>query len=411
MKKNVLNKTLASAVLLGALTLTGCAPKQHAMTPEQAQMVQKLQESYLQKISASSQQPIHTAHNTPAATTAHTQQPATASAIISEHDLAQLIQTARHAHAAVSIEHAHDGLRIDGQHYVDPEGEIIRFASNSTNGDIVYALKTGPRVLKYKYLSASNLTSPVVLGEAHEQNRSIVFYSASGQTISGNNVINTSKGVLVTRDNSAFNYVPGQSIKTISVPEGYQIAAMQKGDLASTGYILLEKLKPVNESLVSLVSSFGSSLGITEANDYKLLNIANGTTVDLDISIEHKDVVTQSNCVRKNSVINTCSNLHAYESVYERNGDRNSGHYFWRVDWMQTSKGPFAVVQEAGLRKLNVINLQTGQRVTVLERTLGINQYDVISHPNGKISINAQLGFSKKHVEDVLARFDQGLAQ
>ena len=38
MKKNVLNKTLASAVLLGALTLTGCAPKQHAMTPEQAQM-------------------------------------------------------------------------------------------------------------------------------------------------------------------------------------------------------------------------------------------------------------------------------------------------------------------------------------------------------------------------------------
>jgi len=305
MKKNILNNTLVAAGLLGVLTLTGCAPQQQAMTPEQAEMVQKLQAAYLQKIEASLQQPIHTAQNSPAVASTPTLQPAAASALMSEQDLAELIQATRHADIAVSIEHARDGLRIDGQQYVDPEGEILRFASNSATGDIVYALKTGPRVLKYKYLSASNLTSPVVLGEAHGHNNNIVFHSASGQTISGTNIINTSKGVLVTRENSAFNYVPGQTIKTISVPEGYQIASMQKGDLESTGYILLEKLKPTNESLVSLVNSFGSSLGITEANDYKLLNVANGTTVDLDISIDHKDVAVHSNCVRKNSVINS----------------------------------------------------------------------------------------------------------
>ena len=140
-----------------------------------------------------------------------------------------------------------------------------------------------------------------------------------------------------------------------------------------------------------------------------LLHAKTGKTVQFDISIEDKEVQELYNCQPRNDFINECSGMNVYESMYESDGSRNSGHYFWRIDWMDTPKGPFAVVQEAGTRKINVIDLESDQRVTVLSRTLGINSHTVEQAPNGNISIEARMGFSTKRVEDALAAYEEGL--
>lgn len=157
-----------------------------------------------------------------------------------------------------------------------------------------------------------------------------------------------------------------------------------------------------------MISSLGSTVGLAEADGYMLLEAESGRTVKLDISTDDKEVQVMSNCKRQNDFVNKCSDMHSYESLYRRDGTRNRGHYFWRVDWMQTPQRPFAVVQEAGTRKINVINLDTEERVTVLERTLGISSHDVYQAPDGKIRIEAQLGFSKESVNDAVLAFKEG---
>jgi hypothetical protein len=140
-----------------------------------------------------------------------------------------------------------------------------------------------------------------------------------------------------------------------------------------------------------------------------LLNAETGKVVKLDISTDDKDVSIGQGCKRQNDFVNKCSSFDSYESLYRPDGTRNRGHYFWRVDWMQTPEGPFAVVQEAGSRKINVINLDEDKRVTVLERTLGIASHEVTQAPDGTIRIDAQMGFSKEAVNDALQAYEDGL--
>ncbi|WP_288370563.1 hypothetical protein [uncultured Marinobacter sp.] len=197
-------------------------------------------------------------------------------------------------------------------------------------------------------------------------------------------------------------------------PEQQEMARQMQQALIAAGYILIEKIpeeKGSLQELTGIFSSLGETVGLSEADGYMLLHAETGRTVKLDISIDDKDVYEYSNCKRQNDFVNKCADMSSYESIYRKDGSRNQGHYFWRVDWMQTPQGPFAVVQEAGTRKINVVNLESGVKATVLERTLGISSYNLYQAPDGTISINAQMGFSKQTIDDAILAYEQQLTQ
>lgn len=385
------------AVVVSMALLGGCASSQPPMTPEQQAMAQEMQKAFIARMQTGTQQQ------------ALAPEPVN---LISEQELAEQIAAVKGEGDTVEIQRVRDGLMIGGSPYLDPEGEITGFAANALAGDIVYALKSGRNKLVFKYLSSTGNLEPVTLGTATRDSTGVAFTSVTGKKLAGQNVVGSSTGVLITRDTSVFHYTPGQRISTLMVPEQYHVAALQKGDFGSTGYLLIEKNEEEKEGLAGLtniVSSLGETVGLSEADGYMLLNAETGKLIKLDISTDDKDVSVGRGCKRQNDFVNRCSSFDSYESLYRPDGSRNRGHYFWRIDWMQTPEGPYAVVQEAGTRKINVINLNENKRVTVLERTLGIASHNVTQAPDGTIRIEAQMGFTKEIVNDSLLAYENGL--
>ncbi|MDS1309439.1 hypothetical protein [Marinobacter xiaoshiensis] len=390
---------LVVAVSLGLLG--GCASSQPPMTPEQQAMALEMQQAFIARMKAGTQQQMAQQASAP--------EPVS---LVSEQELAEQVAAVKGEGGPVEIVRMRDGLMIGGSPYLDPEGEITGFSANALAGDIVYALKSGRDELIFKYLSSTGSAEPVTLGTATRDSTGVAFTSVTGKKLAGQNVLASSTGVLVTRDASVFHYTPGQRVSTLMVPENYHVAALQKGDFGSTGYLLIEKNEEDKQGLAgltSIVGSIGETVGLSEADGYMLLNAETGQLVKLDISTDDKDVSVGRGCKRQNDFVNKCSSFDSYESLYRLDGSRNRGHYFWRIDWMQTPEGPYAVVQEAGTRKINVVNLEDGMRVTVLERTLGIASHDVTQTPDGRVQIEAQMGFSKEVVNDSLQAYHAGL--
>ncbi|MBQ0831313.1 hypothetical protein [Marinobacter sp.] len=388
-------------VVVSMALLGGCASSQPPMTPEQQAMAQEMQKAFIARMKAGVPQQ--------AVKQAPVPEPVS---LVSEQELAEQIAAVKGEGEAVEIRRVRDGLMIGGAPYLDPEGEITGFSANALAGDIVYALKSGRNELVFKYLSSTGNSEPVTLGTATRDSTGVAFTSVTGKKLAGQNVVGSSTGVLVTRDASVFHYTPGERVSTLMVPEHYHVAALQKGDFGSTGYLLIEKNEEEKAGLAgltSIVGSLGETVGLSEANGYMLLNAQTGKLTKLDISTDDKDVSVGRGCKRQNDFVNKCSSFDSYESLYRPDGSRNRGHYFWRIDWMQTPEGPYAVVQEAGTRKINVINLNENKRVTVLERTLGIASHNVTQAPDGTIQIEAQMGFSKEIVNDSLQAYDDGL--
>jgi len=399
---------LSVAIALGIAAVSGCASQQPPMTPEQQEMARQMQQALIARMQAGTNQILAQQSHT------GTQAVPAVQEVLSEQELLEKIRAVQGGGEPVAIERVRDGLRIGGRPYLDPEGEIINFSANALTGDIVYALKDRGDAIKFKYLSAAGAQDAVTIGSSTRDAGQVTVKSATGQTLAGNDIVGTSVGVLVTRQGSAFHYVPGSGVDSLVVPDGYRVAPMQKGDFGSTGYILIEKIpeeKGSLQELTGIFSSLGETVGLSEADGYMLLHAETGRTVKLDISIDDKDVYEYSNCKRQNDFVNKCADMSSYESIYRKDGSRNQGHYFWRVDWMQTPQGPFAVVQEAGTRKINVVNLESGVKATVLERTLGISSYNLYQAPDGTISINAQMGFSKQTIDDAILAYEQQLTQ
>jgi hypothetical protein len=391
---------LSMIVGISIALLSGCA-SQPSPTPEQQAMALEMQKAFIARMKAGTRQQVAKSEPVP--------EPVN---LMSEQELAEKIASAKGKGGPVEIHRVRDGLVIDGNPYLDPDGEITNFSANVISGDIVYALKSGRDELTFKYLSSAGSADAVMLGHATRDSSGVSFTSVTGKKLAGQNVVGTSTGVLVTRNASVFHYTPGQRVSTLMVPENYHVAALQKGDFGSTGYLLIEKNEETKEGLsglTNIVGSLGETVGLSEADGYMLLNAETGKVVKLDISTDDKDVSIGQGCKRQNDFVNKCSSFDSYESLYRPDGTRNRGHYFWRVDWMQTPEGPFAVVQEAGSRKINVINLDEDKRVTVLERTLGIASHEVTQAPDGTIRIDAQMGFSKEAVNDALQAYEDGL--
>jgi hypothetical protein len=65
-------------------------------------------------------------------------------------------------------------------------------------------------------------------------------------------------------------------------------------------------------------------------------------------------------------------------------------------------EGPILISQEGGLSEINATNLKTGKKSSLFNRSMGIAGYSTKQSADGKVSVNAQLGFSKENVDDVV---------
>jgi hypothetical protein len=239
----------------------------------------------------------------------------------------------------------------------------------------------------------------------YKNNQGYRIETVDGQVMAGSAFIPTSNGVIVSRGSSAFEYKIGDTIKGVSIPRGWSIAKFQKGDVDSSGLILLERDKEAKRkaagfgNLLSDFSEMGRSFGLAEIFDYALYDISSNQSVLLNMSLNDKQITVLKNCVRQNDYLNKCSDSDSYDSLYENDGRRNRLHYFWSLDWFNTPAGPMAVYNSG--TKLLAVDVKGGKKITLFERTLGVNDFMLQQASSGKVSVDVQLGFSKESISDL----------
>lgn len=314
----------------------------------------------------------------------------------------------------VQFERFRDGFAINGQRYIDAEGKITSYAFDAQSGDFTYLAETHPGEFVLKAGRAMTQSEPITIATAQKQGMIWQVTAVTGKKFTGYRLIPSSRGFVIARDNTGFRYVPGSGTTNIVAPEAFSIAALQNGDIANTGYILLERTPTSNGTqpgnslgaLFSAVQSLGSVVGVGKKEDYALLNMDNGRVVPVNISLESKQVQVMSACKQKNFLIAKCAQMESFESAFEPNGTRNMSHYFWRINWFNVPGRPVLVSQEGGLGKVTATDLNSGKKVVLFERALGIASFAAIQDANGKINVTAQMGFSSESRQDVLALLD-----
>jgi hypothetical protein len=158
--------------------------------------------------------------------------------------------------------------------------------------------------------------------------------------------------------------------------------------------------------LLNSFKSLGSSLGINRKDDYALMNIDTGKLTPINISMEGKQVQLMSECRKRNNLINDCARMDSFESVYKPDGSRNMSHYFWRISWLNTPSRTLLVSQEGGLGTITATELNSGKKVVLFERALGIANFEVQQNRDGTVDISAQMGFSQETRKDIAMLMD-----
>lgn len=314
----------------------------------------------------------------------------------------------------VQFERFRDGFAINGRRYLDPEGKITTYAFDALSGDFTYLAETSPGEYVLKSGRALSNADPITIASAQKQGPLWQVMTVTGKKFNGYRLIPSSRGFVIARDNTGFRYIPGGGTTNIVAPEAFSIAGLQNGDIANTGYILLERTAASNGtqasnplgSLFNAVQSLGSSVGIGKKEDYALLNIDNNRLVPVNVSLEGKQVQVMSACKQKNHFIAQCAQMDTFESVFDTNGSRNLGHYYWRINWFNVPGRPILISQEGGLTKVSATDLNSGKKVILFDRTLGIAAFSATQDAKGKVSVTAQMGFSSESKDDVVALLD-----
>ncbi|HQQ70983.1 MAG TPA: hypothetical protein PLL92_11815 [Alicycliphilus sp.] len=316
--------------------------------------------------------------------------------------------------ASFVVNERKDGFELNGQVVVDPEGLIINVASDAVSGAITYAVQGSQGVI-IKAMSAAEPGRTLVIATGQRTANGWQLQTQTGQRLSGQTVSMLSDGFLVGRDTAAFRYKSGQGVTNVPIPTGWTLAPLQRGDVGSTGYVLLEKDGATGtdstSSLLSSLQNIAAIVGAARKEDYALLHIGTRKLLPLNIPANGKMIHVHSQCRKRNNFVNECAKMDSFESIYDRDGRRNTAHYYWRAQWVNTPAGPVALTLEDGSGKLYLTNLQSGRKVIALERGLGISSWDMLVHPDGSVGVKGQLGFETREVPDLLALLDTSAAQ
>lgn len=342
------------------------------------------------------------------------QSPAVALPVVKDAELSKTFESWKPLEKGVVFTRFRDGFAINGERYIDSEGTITSYGIDSQSGDFTYLAQSDNKFI-LKTGRAFSDADPVIIGSAQRINGVWAVTTVTGKKFSGSRLIPLARGFIVARDNTGFRYVPGKGTSNIVGPEQFSIAALQSGDISSTGYILLERIPDANATsspsssagaLFNSVRALGSTLGIGKKEDYALLNIDTKQIVPVNVSLEDKQVQVMSMCKQRNFFIADCQKMDSFDSLFQPNGMKNMTHYFWRITWLNAQGRAVLISQEGGLSKISETDLTTGKKVILFDRTMGISEFAVTKNLDGKISVAAQLGFSKETKDDVVSLLD-----
>lgn len=314
----------------------------------------------------------------------------------------------------VQFERFRDGFAINGRRYIDPEGRITAYGFDAQSGDFTYLAETSSGQYVLKAGRALSQNDPVTIGTAEKRGSMWTVNAVTGKKFTGYRLIPSSRGFVIARENTGFRYVPGSGTTNIVAPESFSIAALQNGDISNTGYILLERTPTSNGSqkgnslgaLFSSVQSLGSLVGIGKKEDYALLNMDSNRLVSVNVSLDDKQVQIMSACRQRNYIYAECAHMDSFESLFQPNGMKNMSHYFWRINWFNVPGRPILVSQEGGLSKVSATDLNSGKKVILFDRAMGIAGFTAKQDTTGKIGVTAQMGFSSENKDDVVALLD-----
>jgi hypothetical protein len=316
----------------------------------------------------------------------------------------------------LTVERRRDGFIVNGQRVVDAEGRIVQYAYSSATGDITYVVETLPSQFVLKAMRFGN--PPIAIASGVRTNGVWSIETVSGQRLNGKRLVPTPRGFVLARENVLFRYEPGVGISNAAAPDDYDVAALQPGDIGGTSFVLLERRLESKEAqqsgglagaiglgqVVAAARSIGSKVGLAESeSDFALYSFVTGKLVPLRISLDDKRANFYKQCRQRNDFLRQCEQMESMDSVWEQNGSRNLDHYYWRVNWFATEHGPIAVTMEDGIRRIDVVALESDRRATVFERALGISGWDAEQTPDGRIRVSANLAFERAVNDDVAA--------
>jgi hypothetical protein len=312
----------------------------------------------------------------------------------------------------MSIRGRRDGFDLNGRPILDSEGSMFGYAFDVTTGSITYAVRTS-RGLTIKAIGSSPNAQPLVIATGVNGRSGWEFQTATGKQISGATVSILSNGFLVSRGGSAFRYQTGKGIQSITVPDGYSITPLQRGNVGATGYILLEKDGAIASDdpvagLFSSVKAIGSIIGVNKKEDYVLMNTATGKLYTINIAANGQQVTLMSRCRQVNWFVSECQQAQTFQSAYGTDGMKNNSHYYWLVNWVGTPTGPVAFTLEDGLGKLFITDLSTGKKVLGFDRSFGIADWNIEQGGDGKVAVKAKLAFDWKEIPDAVGFLQTG---
>ena len=398
MKKRKTIISLLSTVAALAI-ITGCSGKSYepqsvSLSPQEAA---ELKQALLKKLRSDfSPQSQETA--APVQKTGNDNIP-----IVSEEELKAKVEKLPLSTTGVKFTKRRDGFMInDTNAYIDPEGAIVNYGYDWKNGTFSYMIETAPGHYKIKYNTAENKNDAVEIATVKRSGNKYFVTTASGKKLSGKGLILTSKGFIVIRDATAFTYNAGEGVYNFIAPKGWHIASFQNGDVASTHFMLLERdqkassgsrLNPFADLLKS-TQELGNALGVMQKNDYMLISLNNPKQRHmLNITLGEKDVALYSECRNTSRYYQKCDQMDMRESLYQPNGLKNFNHYYWNVTWFSGKDKVFAVTKESNNRNVNVIDLESGKKVTMASRVTGFPEFEAVQDNTGTVKVHVAGGF------------------
>lgn len=311
------------------------------------------------------------------------------------------------------IKERRDGFDINGQPVLDAEGKIFSYAVNAVTGAATYAVQ-GLNSVTIKAVAPAAPYPTVTIASGVQNANGWEMTTATGQRMVGNTLSVLSDGFMVGRSAAAFRYRTGHGMGNLAIPSGYFLAPLQRGDIGSTGFVLLEKegaAPPANgrgsgnslADLISATKALGSVIGMTRKEDFALLDMQTGKLFPLNIPADGKAVSVYSECRKRNKLINECNKVQSFESVYGTDGFKNNMHYYWKATWLPTAQGPIALTQEDGVSGIFITDLRTGRKVQAFHRALGIADWDVQQRSDGVVGVKAKMVFEWQDIPDAVA--------
>lgn len=244
----------------------------------------------------------------------------------------------------------------DNRRYIDPLSPIVSASNFSATGWVTYLVRGGkPNDFIVKRADFIKGGKPEILGSLEGVRGEWRFSARNGETYAAYDYRLTSRGIMLLRSTSVFTYLPAQIPKAQMLPEGWEFAWMQKGDIEESRVIVVQR--PDEPTFL-------------EPTRYLIgfFDIDKGKIVD----------TIRMNLPDKNEAANFANKFYSFN----------------------TAKGLLSVAIEDGLKHVTVRNLKTGEKRIAFERDAGIAFLQATQTNTGRIAIKAAVGFSDEVVYD-----------